>query len=279
MNVIEVMKKKWLESILSLFFLTHTFFVFPQANIEEHVKLLTGDTMCKKNVFYQVSFTTFALVPNRSNIYYHHEKQFVDDIYYDLKITPKATLFNPFFNFQINFRLTKWRDYQKKIFLSIGLNYFIIKYKNNQYGYYEGGVANYYFNGTIIENIKYDFVAPSLGVFFLKKISSKIHFDISTSLLYNWNILTAKKHYEINNYNYPGFDYEIRTINRPNSSSLSVGGNFRFGVVYKVKEIGCGIFANISFSEYLILNKSFALNDLSFLKYYNCQGIGVSINF
>jgi hypothetical protein len=237
------------------------------------------DTINDRKLYFKLNVGTQSIIPNTSNFSYFNQKSSADDIYYNLVISPQQPKWHPSIGGHINWLATNNKPNNFKTFISVGASYFSVEQRNTQKGVYEGGVAQYYFDGDIQELCKYNFIAINIGYLLKKNITNKIAFEFEPSVQFNWDFFYYKKHNENNDYNYTSLNYENHGFNKLNSYSYFSSLNFYTELNYKYKKTSVGVFARTFLSDNFLFKKKFSFNNLSFLRYYNSIELGISINY
>ncbi|MDQ3049031.1 MAG: hypothetical protein M3R27_15890 [Bacteroidota bacterium] len=234
--------------------------------------------MKTRDFYLKAKARVLNLIPNKKIYHYNKEKNGADDIYYDLDIYPQYSFSYPLVELVGNILIKNKKEVGVKHYLSLKFSCYDIQQKNAQKGIYEGGIAQYFFNGEINENNKLNFISQGVGYLFHKNLSKKIVLELSPFIQFNWNFSSTYNHLEKNNLYNTSINYYRKTSNKLNKNSYYTSLNFAAEINCKIKKMSVGLFASSSLSDYYIFKKAVSLNNLSFLRYYNTIELGVSIN-
>lgn len=220
------------------------------ASVSTHTKLLGQNR--KGSFVFETS--AIMLTPNKTEYHLHHEKQFADDVYYDLIVSPKqswgVTLSAGYSIYLGNIK-------NLKIYLPLSASYKYIQESNYQVGEYDGGFANVYFNGKRESTYYYTFFALNTGLNVAYKTYKDNELSVEALFSCNMNIATRSS------VNYTFHDFELLPLI-----------HFKGAYLFKINKTLLGPFVTYSLNFGTMPNPGASVNNIN---YYNLFELGLKL--
>ncbi|MBX3164717.1 MAG: hypothetical protein KF900_09565 [Bacteroidetes bacterium] len=244
--------------------------------------------------------TLNTLVKNEK-LHFYHQKQYADDLHYDLDVFYKNHYLLPFADLNYNLRVSSEKRKDWISYLTLGAGYSSLVNQTVQKGIYYGGYALYIFNGTIHHEQQYNFINVNLGYSLNKVIQRRSLFTLSVFIVPKINFSTWETYTEENTlfYVYNGVVYPQSSIGNRQEKVHYYNNNFFRKIKYyeghpynpiwefnltaaytiDLKKIRCGVFVGYTFSNYSSnKDKTYFIFGYKFLQNYNLIKYGLTLN-